>query len=85
MKVILEELVGLSVQVAVFLLGLVLSVAFGMLLATRTDSIPGLVIATVLAGAGLLSAASFSQTVRDRLAERQLERILGETPKSSQT
>ena len=85
MKVILEELVGLSVQVAVFLLGLVLSVAFGMLLATRTDSIPGLVIATVLSGAGLLSAASFSQTVRDRIAERQLERILGETPKPSQT
>lgn len=81
MKVILEELVGLAAQVAVFLVGLVLSVGGGMLVATRLDSIPGLVVATVLAGAGLLSAASFSQTVRDRIAERQLERVLEDAKK----
>lgn len=81
MKVFLEELVGLSAQLAVFLLGLVLSVAGGMLIAARLDSIPGLVIATILSGAGLLSAASFSQTVRDRIAERQLERLLGNRKK----
>lgn len=81
MKVILEELVGLAAQVAVFLVGLVLSVGGGMLIATRLDSIPGLVVATVLAGAGLLSAASFSQTVRDRIAERQLERVLEDVKK----
>ena len=83
MKIFLEELVGLSAQLGVFLLGLVLSVAAGMLLASRTDSIPGLVGATILAGAGLLSAASFSQTVRDRIAERQLERILADGAKRS--
>ena len=78
MKVFLEELVGLSVQLAVFLIGLVLSVAVGMIVATSVDSIGGLVVATIVAGAGLLSAASFSQTVRDRIAERQLERVLAE-------
>lgn len=81
MKVFLEELVGLSVQLAVFLVGLVLSVAIGMIVATSVDSIGGLVIATIVAGAGLLSAASFSQTVRDRIAERQLERVLAEAKK----
>ncbi len=81
MKVFLEELVGLSVQLAVFLIGLVLSVAVGMIVATSVDSIGGLVVATIVAGAGLLSAASFSQTVRDRIAERQLERVLAEAKK----
>ena len=81
MKVFLEELVGLSVQLAVFLIGLVLSVAVGMIVATSVDSIGGRVVATIVAGAGLLSAASFSQTVRDRIAERQLERVLAEAKK----
>jgi hypothetical protein len=76
MKLLVEEAIGILVQSAVFLVGLAASVAIGMLMAMHVDSTGGLVVVTILAGAGLLAAASFSQTVRDRIVERQLTRSL---------
>lgn len=82
MKVLLEELVGLIAQVAVFTVGLAGSVAVGMVMAMQVSSIGGLIVATVVAGAGLLGAASVSQTVRDRIAQKQLERTLNAAERS---
>jgi|GEM_PF-2630878 len=64
------EILSLLAQSGVFLLGLVLSLILGILLATRTDGPAGLLLATVAAGAGLLAAAGLSQRLRDWMLER---------------
>jgi len=64
------EIVSLLAQSGVFLLGLVLSIILGMVLATQTDGPGGLLIATVAAGGGLLASAGLSQRLRDWMIER---------------
>jgi hypothetical protein len=61
-----------AAQVAVFLVGLVLSLAAGMALAASLDGPGGLLVSTVVAAAGLLGAAVFSQMVHDHLLIRTL-------------
>ena len=56
-KVIVRELVALSAQCGVFLVGLVISLFVGMVLAGRLDGVGGLLFCTVLSGAGLLGSA----------------------------
>jgi hypothetical protein len=60
-------------QVAVFFVGLVLSLALGMMLAVLLDGTGGLLIATVVAGAGLLGGAVLSQAVHDYVIIRALD------------
>jgi hypothetical protein len=62
-----------AAQVAVFLVGLVLSLAAGMFLASVLDGSGGLLIATFVAGAGLLGGAVLSQTVHDHVIMRALD------------
>jgi hypothetical protein len=61
-----------AAQVAVFLVGLVLSLVVGMALAASLDGPGGLLFSTVVSAAGLLGAAVFSQTVHDHLLVRTL-------------
>lgn len=61
------EVVALGAQVLFFLAGLALSLVVGMVLAAVLDGPGGLLIATVLSGAGLLAAAALSQSLRDHL------------------
>ncbi len=68
----LAEGVALLAQAGFFLVGLVLSIAIGMVLSTFLDGPGGLLIATVISGAGLLGAAAMSQSLRDYLLERRL-------------
>ncbi len=65
------DLVGLLAQCAVFLVGLVLSLVVGMVLAAHLDGPGGLLIATIVSGAGLLGAAVASQALRDYLLRRE--------------
>lgn len=65
------DLVGLLAQCAVFLVGLVLSLVVGMVLGAHLDGPGGLLIATVISGAGLLGAAVASQALRDYLMRRE--------------
>jgi hypothetical protein len=65
------DLVGLLAQCALFVVGLVLSLAIGMVLAAHLDGPGGLLIATVISGAGLLGAAVASQALRDYLMRRE--------------
>jgi len=65
------DLVGLLAQCALFLVGLVLSLVVGMVLAAHLDGPGGLLIATVISGAGLLGAAVASQALRDYLMRRE--------------
>jgi len=60
-------LLGLFAQVIVFLVGLVGSLAGGIYLGARTDGPGGLLIVTLVAGAGLLTAAVMSQVAHDRI------------------
>ena len=71
MKGVAGDLVGLAAQCAVFVLGLVLSLVIGMVLAAHLDGPGGLLIATVVSGAGLLGAAVASQALRDYLMRRE--------------
>ncbi len=70
MKGMTADIVGLLAQGAVFLAGLVLSLVIGMVLAAHLDGPGGLLIATVVSGAGLLGAAVASQALRDYLLRR---------------
>jgi hypothetical protein len=70
MEGLLGEVLGLLLQAAVFLVGLVLSIVVGMVLAAHLDGPGGLLVATVIAGAGLLGGAGLSQMLRERLLER---------------
>ncbi len=65
------DLVGLLAQCAVFLVGLVLSLVVGMVLAAHLDGPGGLLVATIVSGAGLLGAAVASQALRDYLLRRE--------------
>ncbi len=65
------DLVGLVAQCAVFFVGLVLSLVVGMVLAAHLDGPGGLLIATIVSGAGLLGAAVASQALRDYLLRRE--------------
>ena len=58
---------GLVAQGAVFLIGLCVSLVVGMLLGARTDGPGGLLVATLIAGVGLLGAAVLSQVAHDRI------------------
>ena len=71
MKGWLVDLFGLVAQCAVFLVGLVLSLIVGMVLAAHLDGPGGLLIATIISGAGLLGAAVASQALRDYLLRRE--------------
>jgi hypothetical protein len=64
------EVVGLCAQGMAFLLGLVVSIVVGMMLAAVLDGPGGLLIATVVSGAGLLGSAVVSQVLHDRLLDR---------------
>lgn len=65
------DLVGLLAQCALFLVGLVLSLVVGMVLGAHLDGPGGLLIATIISGAGLLGAAVASQALRDYLMRRE--------------
>lgn len=71
MKGIAGDVAGLLAQCALFVVGLVLSLVIGMVLAAHLDGPGGLLIATVLSGAGLLGAAVASQALRDYLMRRE--------------
>lgn len=62
-----REVLGLLAQIAIFLVGLCLSLGVGMELAARTDGPGLLIVVTLIAGFGLLGAAVLSQLVRDRI------------------
>jgi hypothetical protein len=71
---ILDEILAVAAQAAVFLVGLVISIVIGMALAAHFDGPGGLLFATCVAGTGLLTAAALSQMLRDHLVERSLEK-----------
>jgi hypothetical protein len=70
MKGLAGDMVGLLAQCLVFAVGLVLSLILGMVLGAHLDGPGGLLIATVVSGAGLLGAAVASQALRDYLVRR---------------
>jgi hypothetical protein len=63
----LLEIKASVVQCTIFLVGLALSLLVGMFLAGLLDGAPGLLCATIVAGAGLLGAAVLSQVAHDYL------------------
>jgi hypothetical protein len=69
----LAEAVGLLAQAGVFVVGLALSLIVGMVLAAHLDGPGGLLFATVLSGAGLLTSAALSQTLRDHLVQSGID------------
>ena len=68
MEALRREVLGLLAQGAVFLVGLVVSLTVGILLAAQTDGPGLLILVTLIAGIGLLGAAVLSQQVHDRIA-----------------
>jgi len=68
MEALRREILGLLAQGAVFLVGLVISLTVGIVLAARTDGPGLLILVTLIAGFGLLGAAVLSQQVHDRIA-----------------
>jgi hypothetical protein len=71
MKGFAADALALLVQCLAFCVGLVLSLVIGMVLAAHLDGPGGLLIATVVSGAGLLGAAVASQALRDYLVRRE--------------
>ena len=69
----LLEIKASVVQGAIFMVGLVLSIAVGMFLAAHLDGAAGLLVATVVAGAGLLGGAVLSQVVHDHIVTAEPE------------
>lgn len=65
----LSEILALVAQAGVFLFGLAVSLVVGIFLGSKLDGPGGLLIATVIAGAGLLGAAVVSQILHDYLLE----------------
>jgi hypothetical protein len=65
------ETIAALAQGAFFMVGLTLSLLVGMVLAAHADGPGGLLIATVISGAGLLAAAGFSQSLREFLLDRR--------------
>jgi hypothetical protein len=70
MKGLVGDIVGLVAQCVLFVVGLILSLVIGMVLAAHLDGPGGLLIATVISGAGLLGAAVASQALRDYMMRR---------------
>jgi hypothetical protein len=68
------EVMAAVAQGAFFLVGLAVSLVIGMVLAAHLDGPGGLLIATVISGAGLLTAAGASQTLREYLLEKRAHR-----------
>ena len=71
MKGLVADIVGILAQCTLFAIGLVVSIVVGMVLAAHLDGPGGLLIATVVSGAGLLGAAVASQALRDYLMKRE--------------
>jgi hypothetical protein len=71
MKGVALDVVALLAQGAAFIAGLIVSLLVGMYLAAHLDGPGGLLIATVISGAGLLGAAVASQSLRDYLVRRE--------------
>jgi hypothetical protein len=71
MKGVAGDALALLAQCLAFVVGLVLSLVLGMVLAAHLDGPGGLLIATVVSGAGLLGAAVASQALRDYLVRRE--------------
>ena len=65
------DVIALLAQCGSFFIGLVLSIVIGMVLAAHLDGPGGLIIATVISGAGLLGAAVASQALKDYLLRRE--------------
>jgi hypothetical protein len=65
------DALALAAQCVAFIVGLIVSLLVGMFLAAHLDGSGGLLIATVIAGAGLLGAAVASQSLRDYLIRRE--------------
>jgi hypothetical protein len=75
MKGVVVDLMALGAQCVAFFIGLVASLALGMLLAAHLDGPGGLLIATFISGAGLLAAAVASQALRDYLIRRETTQV----------
>jgi hypothetical protein len=71
MKGLLLDVLALCAQGAAFLVGLIVSLAIGMVLGKYLDGPGGLLIATVISGAGLLGAAVASQALKDYLVRER--------------
>jgi hypothetical protein len=71
MKGFAVDALALLAQCVAFAIGLVASLVLGMVLAAHLDGPGGLLIATVISGAGLLAAAVASQALRDYLIRRE--------------
>lgn len=69
-----SELGALAAQCVFFLAGMIVSIMIGMFFGKILHGPGGLLIATVIAGAGLLAAAAFSQTLHDWLIQRSLDK-----------
>jgi hypothetical protein len=65
------EILAWVIQGLVFAVGLVISLVVGMVLAAHLDGPGGLLVATVISGAGLLAAAALSQTLHDWLLDKR--------------
>ena len=71
MKGVAADAMALAAQCVAFLVGLVLSLIVGMVLAAHLDGPGGLLVATVISGGGLLGAAVASQALHDYLIRRE--------------
>jgi hypothetical protein len=70
-KGVMVDVLAIGAQCLAFMLGLVLSLVLGMVLAAHLDGAGGLIIATLAAGGGLLGAAVGSQALHDYLIRRE--------------
>jgi hypothetical protein len=67
------EALALATQCGLFMAGLAVSLLVGMVLAAHLDGVAGLLLATVISGAGLLTAAALSQSLKDWMVQRSLD------------
>ena len=81
----LLEIKASLLQGAIFMVGLTLSLAVGMFLAAQLDSTGGLLVATIVAGAGLLGAAVLSQMAHDHLVTAEADPSGSEASRSRPT
>jgi len=68
------DVLAMAAQVGLFLAGLAVSIVIGIALAAVLDGPGGLLIATGIAGTGLLVVAGLSQTLHDYIVQRDLDR-----------
>ena len=67
MNVWVAEGLALGAQCVFFTIVMAISVAVGMVMAAYLDGPGGLLVATVVSGAGLLLGANLSQALHDRI------------------